>query len=154
MFCNIIGCRNHFEIECLKEEVWANLGRGTGPKARSLEGEGERAEPEVRTPKQTERDWGRMALLGGESGWSGHGYFASGRGGWKPPFHGYAVSFIKEEVWATIGRGTGPKAKAAEGNDEGGISPVDKPAAQFGSFIHLAELSRKGRGGGGSAGFI
>ena len=24
-----------------------------------------------------------------------------------------------------------------EGNDESGISPVDKPAAQFGSFIHL-----------------
>ena len=78
-----------------------------------------------------------MALLGGESGWSGHGYFASGRGGWKPPFHGYAVSFIKEEVWANLGRETGAKALAAEGNDEGGISPVDKPAVQFGSFIHL-----------------
>ena len=75
--------------------------------------------------------------MGGDSGWSGHGYFASGRGGWKPPFHGYAVSFIKEEVWATIGRGTGPKAKAAEGNDEGRISPIDKPAVQFGSFMHL-----------------
>ena len=61
---------------------------------------------------------------------------------------------IKEEVWANLGRGTGAKAKAAEGNDEGGSSPIDKPAAQFGSIIHLAELSRKGRGGGGSAGFI
>ena len=81
--------------------------------------------------------------MGGESGWSGHGYFASGWGGWKPPFHGYAVSFIKEEVWANLGRETGPKAKAAEGNDEGRISPIDKPAVQFGSFIHLAELSRK-----------
>ena len=100
-------------------------------------GRGERAEPEVRTPKQIERDWGRMALLGEESGWSGHGYFASGRGGWKPPFHGYAVSFIKEEVWANLGRGTGAKALASEGNDEGGSSPIDKPAAQFGSFIHL-----------------
>ena len=119
--------------------MWANLGRGTGPKARSLE----RAEPEVRTPKQTERDGGRMALLGGDSGWSGHGYFASGRGGWKPPFHGYAVSFTKEEVWANLSRGTGPKALASEGNDEGGISPIDKPAAQFGSFHSFGIFIRR-----------
>ena len=99
-------------------------------------GRGERAEPEVRTPKQTERD-GAYGPIGGDSGWSGHGYFASGREGWKPPFHGYAVSFTKEEVWANLSRGTGPKALASEGNDEGGISPVDKPAVQFGSFIHL-----------------
>ena len=44
---------------------------------------------------------------------------------------------LKEEVWANLGRGTGAKAKAAEGNDEGGISPIDKPAVQFGSFILL-----------------
>ena len=36
------------------------------------------------------------------------------RGGWKPPFHREAVSFIKEEVWATFGRGTEPKARSLE----------------------------------------
>ena len=44
---------------------------------------------------------------------------------------------LKEEVWANLGRGTGTKALAAEGNDESRISPIDKPAAQFGTFIHL-----------------
>lgn len=59
--------------------MWANLGRGTGAKARSLEGEGEKAEPEVRTPKQTERDWASFKEIsdgaGEEVGLEAEGFF-------------------------------------------------------------------------------
>ena len=72
------------------------------------------------------RNWTESIGFGGERrGWD---FTRRQTGGAVRFFHSFGIFIRRNE-----------HAKAAEGNDEGGISPVDKPAAQFDSFIHLAE---------------
>ena len=133
MFCNIKCCKNHFEIEYLKNK---------------------------RKGDPWSRNWTESTVVGGRGGEPnrrfGHRNKPRGIGGvwpyWEGILDGLAMVTLRRVgeagsllsmatrfllVWATLGRGTGAKAKAAEGNDEGRIPPIDKPAAQFGSFIHL-----------------